>query len=175
MFFGQLRHVIWASFRTSQFACQLEPPKSLAQVSVNAPIIDSGLWPVAASGLLRMDDHVSAPTDAYVYRHQQIGIAADYWHSRLAVQDECAETIARSMWVVRVLVATFQDDDPTIVWMSEPLAHAIAVVVMNQIENFCQELVPLLPLRTTMIEHNPPPYRQAIELPEPFSSHMCGL
>ena len=109
---------------------------------------------------------MSAPTDAYVYRHQQIGIAADYWHSRLGLQ---------SMWVVRVLVATFQDDDPTIVWMSEPLAHAIAVVVMNQIENFCQELVPLLPLRTTMIEHNPPPDRQAIELPEPFSSHMCGL
>ena len=174
MFFGQ-RNTISTCYlgqlQNISIRMPTRNPKSLAQVSVNAPIIDSGLWPVAASGLLRMDDHVSAPTDAYVYRHQQIGIAADYWHSRLTVQ----ETIARSMWVVRVLVATFQDDDPTIVWMSEPLAHAIAVVVMNQIENFCQELVPLLPLRTTMIEHNPPPYRQAIELPEPFSSHMCGL
>ena len=86
------------------------------------------------------------------------------------------------LWVVRVIIVHRRhappfwiDDPPTVVWSSEPLAFAFAVVVRNMIENFCQHFVtqqlPNLeqPLRTTMIEHNPPRYRGANEFPGTFA------
>ena len=89
------------------------------------------------------------------------------------------------LWVVRVIIVHRRhappfwiDDPPTVVWSSEPLGFAIAVVVRNMIENFCNNFVnqqlPIgefpfdTPLRTTMIEHNPPRYRGANEFPGPF-------
>ena len=90
------------------------------------------------------------------------------WHNG---QDEFGNEI---LWVVRVIIV-HRHDDPTVVWSSGPLAFAFAVVVRNMIENSCQHFVteqlPNLeqPLRTTMIEHNPPRYRGANEFPGPFA------
>ena len=84
------------------------------------------------------------------------------------------------LWVVRVIIVhrrhapPFWNDEPTVVWFSEPLAFAFAVVVRHMIENFCQHFVteqlPNIeqPLRTTMIAQNPPRYRGANEVPGPF-------
>ena len=91
------------------------------------------------------------------------------WHNG---QDEFGNEI---LWVVRVIIVhrrrapPFWNDEPTVVWSSEPLAFAFAVVVRNMIENFCQHFVTEQlqnieqPLRTTTIEQNPPRYRGANE------------
>ena len=96
----------------------------------------------------------------------------DPFNMRHNGQDEFGNEI---LWVVRVIIVhrrhapPFWNDEPTVVWSSEPLAFAFAVVVRNMIENFCQHFVTEQlqnieqPLRTTTIEQNPPRYRGANE------------
>jgi hypothetical protein len=76
------------------------------------------------------------------------------------------------VWRVRVLIVNaFNHDDHTVIWCSEPFEYNVAQFLRDQIDNFVRSLThPIfVPLRTTMIEDNPPRHRGANEIPGPFA------